>query len=159
MYVTTVLAVGVICALADTLMPEGAVKRVGKLVCGMALLCAVLKPVVSLDLSAGEKMARAYFEGIKREELRLDGQVNSGITAIIEKECAAYIVDKAAQLGITCQTQVVCEPDENGLPVPWKVRITGELTQEEQESLAGVVEGDLAIPRVRQEFYREEAVA
>lgn len=159
MYVASVLTAGMICAMADTLMPEGAVKRVGKLVCGMVLLCAVLEPLLGLDLSAGEYMIRSYLEGISREELRLDQEVDSQMKDIIEEECAAYIVDKAAQLGVSCRAWVICESDENGIPVPWSARVSGDLTQAERDALSQMMEEDLTIPDVRQEFEHGEAVA
>ena len=153
------LTAGVVCAMAESLMPRGPVRVVGRLACGLVLACVFLAPLAQVELPEGERWLEEYFEELDLLETQLGADAGRELKAIIEGECAAYIVDKAAQLGITCQAQVVCEPDENGLPVPWKVGITGELTREEKESLARVVEGDLEIPRVRQEFYREEAVA
>ena len=52
-WLLTVIAASLICALADALMPPGAVRRVGRLVCGLVLLGAILTPLARLDLSGG----------------------------------------------------------------------------------------------------------
>ena len=43
-WLTGVTAAAILCALANSLMPDGPVRRVGRLACGLAVLAAVLGP-------------------------------------------------------------------------------------------------------------------
>ena len=70
---------------------------------------------------------------------------------------AAYVMDKAAELGITCQVRVTCTQEEAGVFLPWRCSVTGDLAQEEQEQLVREIQSDLDIPAQRQEYIREES--
>lgn len=76
---------------------------------------------------------------------------------VIEEQCAAYVMDKAAELGITCQVRVTCTQEEAGVFLPWRCSVTGDLAQEEQEQLVREIQSDLDIPAQRQEYIREES--
>ena len=66
-----------------------------------------------------------YLAGVGRREDELEEQVNMGMKTIIEERYAAYIVDKAAGLGLSCAVRVTCEPDGEGLWLPVRVELTG----------------------------------
>ena len=73
--------------------------------------------------------------------------------SIIGEETGAYILDKAEELGISCQeVQVTCAVEENGVPYPASVVVRGDMTQEEQALLSRRIEADLAIPAERQTY-------
>lgn len=44
-WLLAVIAASLLCAVAGALMPPGGVKRVGRLVCGLVMLAAVLSPL------------------------------------------------------------------------------------------------------------------
>ena len=99
-WVRALCGAAVICAAAMALCPDGRVKRVLRLVCGLVMACALLSPVLELDfdayssaLSGYGEAARAAAEGAQ-EEARLSSR------GVIEEECAAYILDKAEALGL-----------------------------------------------------------
>ena len=48
-WLTGVTAAAILCALADRLMPEGPVRRAGKLALGLVMLAAVLRPLLQLE--------------------------------------------------------------------------------------------------------------
>ena len=73
--------------------------------------------------------------------------------SIIGEETGAYILDKAAELGISCQeVRVTCAVEENGVPYPASVVVLGDMTQEEQARLSRRIEADLAIPAEQQTY-------
>lgn len=134
-----------IAALADSLAPEGAVKKVGKLTGGLLVLLAVLQPLGSLEYSDMSEIllsyriqSQAYSAGLETENIQL-------IKTIIEEETAAYIQDKAAGLGIVCKADVTCLTDDEGIPYPASVVISGELEEGQVRTLRGMIEGELAI--------------
>ena len=108
-WLTGVTAAAILCALANSLMPDGPVRRVGRLACGLAVLAAVLGPVLRLEpmepeawLDENGQVVAAFW----RQELEQTRAETVG--AVIEQSCAAYIADKAAELGAACTAQVTC---------------------------------------------------
>ena len=105
-WLLAVIAVSLMCAAAEALMPPGPGRRVGRLVCGLALLSAVLSPLAGLDLDGGQQWLEDYLSSLDGRTAELEETVNSQMKGIIEGEYAAYIVDKAARLGLTCSARV-----------------------------------------------------
>ena len=150
--------VGVTCAamiiaLADSLTPSGTVRKVGKLVGGLVLLLAVLQPVLTFDYSAMAIAATDYQAAFGAYDLELEETNLDLMKTIIAERTGAYILDKAAELGISCQeVRVTCAVEENGVPYPASVVLVGDLTEEEQARLSRRIEADLAIPAERQSY-------
>lgn len=150
--------IGVTCAamlvaVADSLTPEGAVKKLGKLTGGIVLLLAVLHPLIGLDyetfsLNLTENRS-ALSEYSEQEATDLNTQLMK--TIIVEKT-GAYILDKANALGADCTAAVVCDVGEDDLPYPVAVTVTGKLTESQREALSREIEAELAIPPEMQTF-------
>ena len=146
-----VIAAALAVALAQALTPEGAVKKVGRLVGGLVLLLAVVRPLGKLELD-GLAVAAANMGSLAGTEERAGEKVMK--TLIVEK-AGAYIVDKGSALGVDCQASVTVRADETGWLVPWAVEITGDLTAEQERRLSQAVEEELSIPAQRQSFRKE----
>ena len=147
-----VTAAAILAALAEGLMQEGG----PRLVCGLVLLAAVFRPAAELTLPA-EGGLSGYSAQIEEQADRLRTDTNDWMKLVIEEQCAAYVMDKAAELGITCQVRVTCTQEEAGVFLPWRCSVTGDLAQEEQEQLVREIQSDLDIPAQRQEYIREES--
>lgn len=146
-----VTCAALILALAQGLAPEGGPKRAARLAGGLLLLLAVVKPLLSLD---GDALTRALTGYRLEAELDAQGltQANKTLAAqIIEDQCAAYIQDKAAALGITCRVAVEADREAD-YPVPKVVTVTGELTRAQRQALTHQIEADFAIPASRQYY-------
>ena len=156
MWLMSILTAGVLCAVAGTLMPAGPVQRVGKLVCGLVLLCAVLSPVTNLDLEGGQQWLEDYAQGLELRERELEEQINGEMKSIIEQSCAAYIVDKAAELGLTCTARVTCRAEAAGVCVPETAELSGAFSGETRDQMTRVLEQELGIPAERQTYISEE---
>lgn len=143
-----------ILALAVGLAPAGTAKQAAKLAGGLLLLLTVVKPLVRLD---GSILTKALTEYRLEAELSAQGMAEQNktlMTDIIEEQCAAYIQDKAAALGISCQVRV--EADQTAdYPIPKVVTITGTMTASEQQRLTEQIETDFAIP-ADQQYYESE---
>ena len=146
-WLLALVAASLICALADALMPKGAVKRVGRLVCGLVLASAILSPLAGLDVESGQSWLERH---LASEE------VNSQMKVIIEQEYAAYIVDKAAQLGAACSARTECRRD-GGLYLPQRVEVTGAVPPPLQSELVQIIVRDLGVPEEQIDFSEEEA--
>lgn len=139
-----VTGVAIFTAMAESLMPEGAVKEVGKLTGGLVLLVAALTPILSLDLE--EMLPVSQWEAVTiTQELEEDRK--NQWEAIIVEDLAAYIVDKAAAEGIFCTAQVTCRP-EGEIYLPESVTITGTFTPQQRTYLYQLVEEDLQVEHI-----------
>ena len=154
-WLLAVIAVSLLCAVAEALMPSGAVKRVGRLVCGLVLVGAILSPAARLDVDGGRRWLERYLFSVQAREAELEHEVNSQIKIIIEQEYAAYILDKAAQLGLDCTVRVECGLSEEGLYLPVRTEVAGLSTAGSQRELIRIIKEDLGVPEERQ-FYEEE---
>lgn len=150
-----VACTALVLAAAEGLAPKGSVKKVCRLAGGLALLLAAVGPLLRLDSGLIARAAEEYWAASQRCEEGLAEKSNLLYQTIIEDNTAAYIVDKAEELGILCQAEVTCSNDENGVPCPWEVTARGVWTKERQAALSRLLEDDLGIPPQRQHFEEE----
>lgn len=155
-WLLAVIAVSLLCAVADALMPPGGVRRVGRLVCGLVLMGAVLSPVAELDVEGGRRWLEDYLASVHSREAELTQTVESQMKVIIEQEYAAYIVDKAAEFGLTCSARVECRASEEGLYLPVWAEVSGALTESGRARLVQVIREDLGVPEAEQSYIGEE---
>lgn len=145
-WILGVTVLSMILAAAQALMPEGAVKLVSRLTCGLALTLALLQPLMSLErVDFTDLVSDLPAGSVSAEE-------QDPMTPIIEEELAAYIEEKAGEFGLSCAARVTCRPDENGVPLPRSVQITGRLTGEQRQTLSAWIARDLGIPAGEQSF-------
>lgn len=157
-WLLAVITVSLLCAVADALMPAGAVKRVGRLVCGLVLMGAILSPIARLDVEGSQRWLDSYLSSVRSREAELEDTVNSQMKLIIEREYAAYILDKAAQLGLECTVRVECELSEDGLYLPLRTEVAGLRTAGAQEKLIRIISEDLGVPAQSQIYLEEEEI-
>lgn len=151
-YLMGIVSAAMVVALAQALTPEGTVKKVGRLVGGIVLLLAVVKPLIGL--SAGGNTVPVADWLVLPAQTEEDGE-QAVLKELIVQRTAEYIEDKGHALGMNCTAQVTVTEGEGGWPQPWSVEITGSWTGEKQRALAKTIEEELAIPVERQSF-REE---
>lgn len=144
-WLTGVICAALITALADGLMPKGAVKQVGKLVCALVLLCAVLCPILTLDLPNVPINFDLAAGQTEQQRVQLEQRSGTMLKTLIERQSAAYIVDKAARMGLNCHVQVVCRAGEGGTWLPQSVYITGEMDAGKQAELAAAIHTEFGI--------------
>lgn len=152
-WILGITAAALAASLAQSLTPEGTVKKVGKLVCGLVLLLAVLRPVVSLD-PAALVPDWAALEGLTQNDAEESGE--EALKILIAQKTGAYIVDKGQSLGCrVTRAAVTVAEDPSGWPVPWSAAITGSWTGEGRQALERAVEEELNIPPERQSYQEE----
>ena len=151
-WLTGVTCAAMIAALAESLMPKGAVRQVGRLACGLVLLWAALRPVLDVEPGGPAEQLSRFSDQTRQRQLVLEEENGVILKTLIERESGAYIVDKAAQQGITCRAEVTCAAEEGGLWLPWSVRIVGVTDPEQQGQLSRLIESQLDIPLQRQDY-------
>lgn len=155
-WLVSVTAAAMLLALAEHMTPQGTVRRISRLTQGLVLFVVVLQPVKRLEdgsLSAALSEWRMSLSGY---EVSVETGSFCLMKELIEAQTAAYIQDKAAQLGIQCDVQVVCSSEEEGqtYPCPERVTIRGALSAAEREQVSRLIESELALSP--QAYYFEE---
>lgn len=154
-WILTITSSAMVIAAAEALMPQGAVKKAGRLTGGLILVLGLLQPLVSLDYEDLWDLAESLPAGaISQEEW--SASALDPMKGIIEEELAAYIVDKGESLGAACQAQVTCEAGEEGIPIPRRVTVSGSFDEARKEALIQSITQDLGIPREYQIYVSEE---
>ena len=106
-WLTAVVLVTMLLSVAQTLVPEGTVRKITSFIGGLLLLVVMLQPLLRTDLGQG-----------------------------IAERTAAYISDKAAGLGLTVTVRVETEPGADGTPLPERVYLEGTKSEELSHWLA-----------------------
>lgn len=100
-WVIGIAGAALVTAAATTVTPEGRVKKVVALVCGLITIIALLRPVAGFD---GKDLLKSM-EAYKQEAAAFSTDIqdaNENLTRrIIAEKCEAYILDKGKTLGIT----------------------------------------------------------
>ena len=141
-YIVSITAASLISGLLCGILESGFGKELVKLLCGLFLTVAAIRPFLDasfpdisdyLQIYAEEA---AYIAGIG-EEMAVDA-----VCDIIKQETEAYILDRAADLHTTISVDVTVEEK---IPVAAKLR--GSISPYAKVQLEGLLEKDLGITK------------
>jgi len=147
-YVITLTCAALVCGLVPSLLKDGAVKSIVRLVCGVFLTVTALAPLTNLGFPDLDIWDSGYMEAgqaaaASGAELALDEK-----SAFIKAGLEAYILDKAEALGEDIAVHIFL----NAEGVPLSIQIRGQVSQENRQILTDVIERDLGIPKEKQQW-------
>ena len=90
-------------SVVQQLCPEGSVRKLARFTGGLLLLCAMLRPLTTIELPGVDWDAGGYREAVARLELELGAAQENTMAEGIAAELEAYIEDKAESLGANVQ--------------------------------------------------------
>lgn len=105
-------------ALVDSFMPQGPVKHIGRLICGLLLLITIVTPILKLSQEQLELIGSEWKENLMQQEEDMEHYYNNQLKFIIEQEFVSYILDKAMEWGYTLYPIVQCQLNSDGIYVP-----------------------------------------
>ena len=147
-YVLSLTAAALLGGILLSCVPEGSGRKILRLVCGILLTVTALKPLGQLRLPNLDAMSGEYRQqaeaavAVGQEMARLE--TREGIRNALE----AYILDKAAELGVDVTPEVFS--DESGIPV--SVRLEGDVSSGMRQKIQTIITNDLGIPGEAQEW-------
>ncbi len=147
----------ILTALADGLMPQGGARQVGRLVCGLVVLLAVLRPLASAELTELSDHLRYDGQAFQDRVDSLQREADNQMKTIIEERMGAYSVEKAAEMGLTCEVRVECQPDGDGLFLPVGAQVVGLELPEEQKRFRESICKDFGLAPGQIQFQEVEA--
>lgn len=148
-WLTSVITLSVLLAAAQTLVPEGSVRKIASFTGGLILMAALLQPLSEIALTQPELRPQRYRQEIEHLRQELERGEAEELEELIESRTAAYIVEKADALGVRVRARVLTQTGEDGVPVP----VSAELEGERSEALSACLERELGIPRERQVWH------
>lgn len=138
--------------LARQLAPQGKEQAMVRLVSGLLLALAILRPLagqnwdkLDFDLDGFTLQASDLSDSYRKNQ-------QEALSAIIAEKTEAYIWDKANRLGLSCAVTVTVSASEGGVPLPDSVLIRGPYSRE----LADCLEEEVGIPAEKQIWLEEE---
>lgn len=152
-WLMAVITVSVVIAGAKSLMPPGGVRQVGQLVCGLVLMCVLLRPLCAVEGISVARFLEDYTYEIQTRETELKQQAEYSRRSVIEQFCGTYIVEQAARLGLECRAEVECVLNGDGLWIPQSARLWGAFDDVTQSRLTQLLETELGILPAAQTYY------
>ena len=145
-YLIGVIAAAVLCGLVTTILdPKGMVGTAVKLMAGLLMLLAVIRPWVSISLDT----LLDWTDGItvNGSNFVSDGEMmaQSAYRQSIIQRTEAYILDEAKALDCDVTVEVVLSDDD--MPVPKLVKLAGEVSPYARQTLSNFLTERLGIKR------------
>ena len=109
--------------LAGEMVPKGRERAVVRMVGGLLIALALLRP---LEMLSGERIDFSEMNLTQQAEEQAEQYRHSRekeLSAIIAARIESYIWDKATELGLDCTVKVTVDRDENGVALPETVEI------------------------------------
>lgn len=151
-WIASIVAVTLLIAMAESLVPEGTMRRVAGFTGGLVLLLALVRPVLAGGLPDLALETEQWTAAIEEQQASLSRQGEDALASLIAERTASYIWDKGAALGLEVTAHVETRTGEAGLPVPAGVELEGPYSQE----LADYITHELNIPPERQVWNEQE---
>ena len=147
-YVLSLIAAARIAGILQSFVKEGSCARVLRLLCGLFLMVTALKPLKDLQIPTLDDWTASWNAEAAAAVREGEERYASEYSAVIIKQLEAYILDKAAQLGLSVQVQLTLTADH----LPERVLLTGQATQQQKQAMESVIESDLGIPKEKQQW-------
>lgn len=150
-WLVSLIYAAMVIAVAENMAPAGGLKKIVSMTGGLVLLVMLLRPLGDLELGGWNTGYDDYACQVEQRRLELEEENFHELQRLIEQQTAAYISDKAKQLGLDCRVEVRCKR-EDGMPYPHSVTVHGPFS----EALGAWMEQELDIPAERQVFHGTE---
>lgn len=134
-------------AIAMTVTPEGKVKKVVSLICGLLTIVALIKPIAGFDYTGFSKNLALYQKNAESFSSKVDSANEKLTRRIIEDRCATYILDKGKSLGISdLEVAVTASWSKDGYWYPSGASLKTAADKEKRDKLSQSIEAELGIP-------------
>lgn len=145
-YLLSVCGAALVCAVAKRFVENrGSVAGIGKLLIGSFLILTVLKPISTLKLDFIEDLTlntqADAFDAVRQGE----ENTHQALAEIIKSRTATYILQKAQELNVNLDIEVVVSNDD--IPAPEKIYLSGTVAPFAKRQLQQMIEQDLGIAK------------
>lgn len=129
-----VVAVGILVSICLALSPGGKVQKVARFCGGLLLFLAVVTPLTRVDINGSFQEFQDYCAQLSEpsdEQKQTSGDITK---KLVISQSEACIKNQAKTLGAKVEVTVTCR-SKDGLSVPSKVSVVGDITRSQQQKL------------------------
>lgn len=145
-YLLSVCGAALICAIAKRFVDNrGPAAGVGKLLIGSFLVLTVLKPISALKLDFLESFTLNIQEDALYAVRQGEENTYQALSENIKQRTAAYILQRAQELNVDLDIEVVVSNDD--IPIPEKIYLSGTVAPFAKRQLQLMIEQDLGIAK------------
>lgn len=145
-WLVSLVAVSLFLSLAQSIIPEGTLRKISSFTGGLLLLAALLQPLTGAERWEVELDVSAYEKAIAAQRLELEKTGAAQLAQEVARAAAQTVETKAAAMGHAVSVEVETKTDESGTPLPDAASIRGAY----DETLSAWIAEELAIPSERQ---------
>ncbi len=155
-WILRLCGLSMLCAAAMALCPEGAAKKALKTVCSFVIVSGILSLGLGFDWDSYALRLEEY--RLQGQQLAQNGEDSSRAMTrlVIQRQCAAYILDKAQALGMDIECSVSASWNTQGYWVPYACTVEGGYTEGQRRELSAWIEANLGIPASGQHWTTQE---
>lgn len=146
-YIISVVAAALLCGIVTGLMPQGRASQIIRMVCGLFLAYTVLAGLTGLDLQIPDWDVLAVTDARQAAALG-ESLGEAALTQVIKEQTEAYILDKAAALGLSLEVEVSLDESQ----VPQSVVLEGQASPYERQQLQNTIARELGIAKENQQW-------
>lgn len=145
-YILSVAGAAIVCAVVLRLLDgKGSAVGIAKMVTGIFMALTVITPITQVRLSDALNLLPDISDDGRAAVAQGEASAKKALAESISAQAEAYILDKAAQLGVTLSVEV--ELSEDAIPVPVGVRLQGNISPYAKSRLQRILTEDLGIDR------------
>ena len=150
-YLLTVIVAALICSILTALPGKNStVQSLRKTLCGIFMAVTLLSPIVDLQLPDLQNYLDAFRWDAAQAVDMGQSVTRESLAQLIKQQTAAYILDKAVDMGAEVEVEVTLSDDST--QVPCAVTITGMVSPYLKQRLSEMIEEDLQIKREDQHW-------
>ena len=152
-WLLSLVGIALLIAIASFFPKSEGMKHTLRLIGAAALSTALLAPLLRFDYQTYAGALQQYRDGVSWDAAAMENTQARLSRSIIESECSAYILDKAAQLGVPLQAaEVAVQWSTDGYWLPSAAVLTLPEGTARRDALADAIEADLGIAKDAQEW-------
>ncbi len=150
-YLLSVIVAALICSILSALPGKnGTLNAVRKTLCGIFMSVTLISPLTALRMPDLDQYLDAFRWDAAEAVQTGESMSRQTAAQIIKQQTAAYILDKAKQMGATLEVTVTLS---DGQPqIPCSVSISGMVSPYLRQRLTDMIEQDLQIKREDQHW-------
>lgn len=148
-YLLSVTGAAIVSAVVLRLLEgKGSAAAIGRILAGLFVALTVIGPITQVRLSDLADLIPDVTMDAQAAVADGEATAKKALCERISGRLEAYILDKAAQLGVTLTVDV--ELSEDTIPVPMRVRLHGAVSPYAKSRLQNMIRDDLGIDKEKQ---------
>jgi len=147
-YVVTLTAAALISGMILSLFPEGSLRELIRLVCGVFLTVTAILPLMDITLPNLPAFGAEYLAEGQAAAKFGEQMAKESVQLRIKEQLEAYILDKAFQMGAEIMADISVNESGN----PESIQLSGEITDVMRRQLQECITNDLGIPKENQQW-------